>query len=213
MLITCIFLFLFILLLSRDSRAENIASQCGDDAELALAVAKKCCDRFSANQGRFSHARVSYSSDEDSYGDDGESSDNSDEGSIGAVNNLGGLGPVQSDVWPPVPKFHFASHEHCPPLPQALLPPAPACDCYRHELQECGITGRFASLLKKELAIALEDSKLSRDGNNLRRKLCYRQIAKGLGHTFRTPLPTCIVFHVRSLYPEVNGKYMGFRES
>jgi hypothetical protein len=93
---------------------------------------------------------------------------------------------------------------------------------FRHHMQFCcidgddslGIDGEFSEYIEEMKQHACETKGLlGRKPNNEMRKVCYQEIASRLDYRERRPLPNCVVRHVRMVYPDYEGKYMGYHAS
>jgi hypothetical protein len=146
--------------------------------------------------------------------------------SIGAVvANVHASGPhlpptVSGTVWPPAPALQ-PSERFCRPLCRPGWAGVPVARCNCGQAAGCIVDGGdVGKFLDDELEKASDPAptfqsngfrSLSREGNNIQRKRCYRWCAIWLHFTYREPLPECLVARVRCCWPALSGVYMGFK--
>ena len=76
-----------------------------------------------------------------------------------------------------------------------------------------GNCGEFVGFFEKKMDHATRTKDLfGRKPNNEQRKQCYQEVASELDYKQRRPLPGCVVAKVRQIYPDHEGRYMGFHD-
>lgn len=142
--------------------------------------------------------------------------DNDNDGGVG-----GSTGRRQAcyavEYLPPPPPFNS---RHCPPLASAVVFHA-TCDCLlKHNQLICCVAGdpelqmegRCQRFLNNEMDKARRMADTGhRNPNNTQRKRCYRKVASEFDYRTRRELPACAVAKIRQIWPDQDGKYMGYR--
>ena len=113
---------------------------------------------------------------------------------------------------------------HQPPMENIVMAPNAICDCLAFGLGNCVIADRdyFRSRdidFDHELQYARDTCHMiERCTNNVKRKELYRKVHRTLNfgpmeRGDRRKLPNCVEAVVRRIYPETNGRYMGFKDA
>ena len=155
-------------------------------------------------------ATASYSSaDEEEQVDDDESDSDSSRGSVFDVH----AGPL--------PPAHYQGFRNCPPYDASDIT-SNECSCANHGQLFCLVQpgGAAYDFLEQKLTEADNRSGVflsggcndpAREANHANRKVLYRHVAHLLDYRAREQIPACCKNRIRQIYPEKDGRYMGFK--
>ena len=162
---------------------------------------------------------------ESSLGDFDSMSSESDIGDIATDNDsiaedrVGGIRDNLLTLHDPI----IHGYLHCPPFDIIDRTINGECDCYDYGMIECCKENNFSFFqhtdFDNEYLLAMSSlDEPDRLSSNLLRKRLYKQIFHEtdigiLEKHERRKLPNCAVAKVRQIYPNENGKYMGFKEN